>query len=127
MPENDRNLLEALRAELNFVEKGGYGRSVETPWQPTSIFRDSLVCLNYAEPEKVHPCEECLLFGFIPREDRQGVIPCHDIPLNDKGETIAMLEQRGDQGYLEETVKAWLRAAILRLEAAQAEPPPPAT
>jgi hypothetical protein len=27
---------------LDFIEKGGYGRSVRTPWQTKSTFQDSL-------------------------------------------------------------------------------------
>jgi hypothetical protein len=42
MPTDDRDVLEVLKAELDFIEKGGYGRSVRTPWLPTSVFQDSL-------------------------------------------------------------------------------------
>ena len=44
--KDDRKLLEILKAELSFIEEGGYGRSVRTPWLPKSIFQDSLSCLN---------------------------------------------------------------------------------
>ena len=40
-------------AELDFVEKGGYGRSVRTPWLPTSAFQDSLTCLSFGDPERM--------------------------------------------------------------------------
>jgi hypothetical protein len=39
MPTDDRVVLEVLKFELDFIEKGGYGRSVRTPWLPTSIFK----------------------------------------------------------------------------------------
>jgi hypothetical protein len=31
MPHDDRNTVEVLKAELNFVKKGGYGRSPREP------------------------------------------------------------------------------------------------
>ena len=33
MATDERDILELLKDELNFIEKGGYGRSVRTPWQ----------------------------------------------------------------------------------------------
>ena len=47
MAKDGRDILEVLQGELDFIEKGGYGRSVRTPWLPKSIFQDSLSCLNY--------------------------------------------------------------------------------
>jgi hypothetical protein len=105
-----------LKAELDFVEKGGHGRSVRTPWQPTSVFQDSLTCLNFASPQPTHPCSQCILISFVPPEFRSESVPCHYIPLNEAKETIAALEQRGDQQLLEETVKKWLRATIKKIE-----------
>ncbi len=37
MPKDDRDVLEVLKFELDFIEKGGYGRSVRTPWLPVSL------------------------------------------------------------------------------------------
>lgn len=116
MTKDDRDTLELLKAEFDFVEKGGYGRSVKTPWQPTSIFQDSPSCLNLGDPERTHPCSECLLIDFVPAEARAEDVPCHHIPLNAKGETIDELEWKEDQRHLEETVKGWLRSTIWRLE-----------
>ena len=39
MAKDERDILELLKAELDFVHQGGYGRSVRTPWQPKSIFQ----------------------------------------------------------------------------------------
>lgn len=118
MAKDERNLLELLKAELDFIEKGGYGRSVKTPWRETSPFRDSLTCVNYALPEKAHPCAECHLIDFVPREKDHEELPCHFIPLNEAGETVATLE--GDQAKLEETLKAWMRSKINEIEARDA-------
>jgi len=40
--KDDRDELETLKAELDFIEQDGYGRSVHTPWKLTVIFQDSL-------------------------------------------------------------------------------------
>jgi hypothetical protein len=116
MSYDDRDALEVLKAELDFLEKGGYGRSVKTPWQPTSIFQDSPSCLNLGDLERTHPCNECLLIDFVPAEDRNEDVPCHHIPLNTKGDTIDEIEWKEDQARLEETVKNWLRSKIDQLE-----------
>ena len=115
MADVDRDLLETLRFELNFLQQGGYGRSVRTPWKPTSIFQDSLSCLNYGLPERPHPCNECLLMQFVPQQARGESVPCHHIPLTDSGETLESLE--GNQQKLEEATIAWLKRAIAELEA----------
>jgi hypothetical protein len=119
MAKDDRDILEVLQAELGFIEKGGYGRSVRTPWKAKSPFQDSLSCINYAYSEKVHPCSECHLIDFVPGNRRSEDIPCHFIPLNESGETLEQLEGEDDQQKLEEALKAWLRAKIKEIEAAR--------
>ena len=52
MATDERDILELLREELDFIEKGGYGRSVRTPWQNKSTFQDSLSCINYGDPDR---------------------------------------------------------------------------
>jgi hypothetical protein len=120
MAKDDRDVLEALKFELAFLEQGGYGRSVRTPWKPTSIFQDSITCLNFGEPERVHPCSECLLIDFVPPEEREAAVPCHHIPLNARGETVDSVNRDDHQQELEEKLKEWLRVAIQRLEAQRA-------
>lgn len=116
MIQDDRDPIEVLKAELNFVVKGGYGRSVKTPWQPTSTLQDSPSCLNLGDPERTHPCSECLLIDFVPPDARAEDVPCHHIPLNANGTTIDELEWKENQTETEETVKSWLRATIDKLE-----------
>jgi hypothetical protein len=116
MAKDDRDILELLKEELDFVELGGYGRSVRTPWLPKSIFQDSLSCLNYGYPYRAHPCNECRLIDFVPPENRSETVPCHLIPLNDAGETVVDLEANDSQAKLEEALKNWLRAKISVIE-----------
>lgn len=107
-------------------EKGGYGRSVRTPWKPTSAFQDSLTCLNYGYPYRVHPCNECHLLEFVNPEHQLADVPCHFIPLNEAGETIEDLEAEENEAVLERKLKEWLRARIKSIEeerAAQAMAP----
>jgi hypothetical protein len=116
MSNDDRDILEVLKAELDFIEKGGYGRSVRTPQQPTSIFQDSPSCLNLGDPRRKHPCGECLLIDFVPAEEQREPVPCHRIPLNESGDTVEALEGEEDQQRLEEAVKDWLLAKIKQIE-----------
>jgi len=118
MARDERDIIDLLRCELDFVEKGGYGRSVRTPWKATSPFRDSLTCVNYALPQKAHPCSECHLIDFVPEDKRGEELPCHAIPLNSAGDTVDSLED--DQTRLEEALKEWMRAKIKELERGRA-------
>ena len=121
MATDERDLLELLKEELDFIEKGGYGRSVHTPWQSKSAFQDSLTCINYGYPYRAHPCNECHLLEFVSPEHRTQDIPCHFIPLNDDGETIQELESQDNQAKLERKLAEWLRARIKEIEEAGAE------
>ena len=43
-------------------------------------------------------------------------MPCHEIPLNSKGETIAWLYKSGTQEQLDDAVRSWLKSTIHTLE-----------
>ena len=116
MATDERDILELLKEELEFIEKGGYGRSVRTPWQEKSAFQDSLTCINYGYPYRAHPCSECHLLDFVDPQHRNEAVPCHHIPLNNDGETIEDLEARDNQAKLEHEVSTWLRAKINEIE-----------
>jgi hypothetical protein len=120
--QDDREILEILRGEVGFIEKGGYGRSVRTPWQPKSIFQDSLTCINYADPNHTHPCNECRFLDFVSSEHKSEAVPCHFIPLNETGETIAALELEDNEARLERKVKDWLRTRIREIEEERSKP-----
>jgi hypothetical protein len=114
--KDDRDILELLKQELAFIEKGGYGRSVSTPWLPKSTFEDSLTCLNYGYSYRAHPCSECQLTDLADREMRSEEAPCHFIPLNAAGETIEDLEAQENQSKLEANLKQWMRKKIKEVE-----------
>ena len=121
MSDDKRDILEVLKFELDFLEQGGYGRYVRTPWKPTSIFQDSLSCINFNNPEQPHPCNECMLTDFVPGEAQTEKIPCHHIPLNPHGETVHSMERQHSQVELEGAVRDWLRATIARIERERVE------
>jgi hypothetical protein len=117
MAKDDRDLVELLKDELAFIEQGGYGRSVRTPWLPKSMFQDSLTCLNYGYPFRAHLCSECHLLDFVSPHHRAEEAPCHYIALNEAGHTIEDLEQKANQSNMEFLLKKWLQARIAELEA----------
>src|SRR5438132_12793091 len=79
MRKDERDLLEVLKFELQFLEEGGYGRSPKTPWRPQYIFEDSLTCMNYDCNDHPGPCRDCVLTHLVPPERRSEEIPCRHI------------------------------------------------
>ena len=118
MVANLAEIIEQLKLERDIIRDGGYGRSVRTPWKPTTLFRDSVTCLNFGETVRKHPCNECLLWDHVPEADRDNDIPCHHIPLNENGDTISSLEVIGDRDKAEHALLDWLDQTIHRLEEA---------
>lgn len=115
MSEDRRDVLQVLRYELNFIEQGGYGRSAGTG-RGILPFRDTLSCLNFGEPHRPHACHECLLFDFVPEENRTEDVPCLFIPLDEAGRTAKQILETGDVNELQTAMKAWLHTIIARLE-----------
>lgn len=116
MSDDKRDILEVLKFELDFLDQGGYGRSVRTPWKPTSVFLDSPACINFNESGQPHPCTECRLTDFVPVKYLCEQVPCHHIPLNPLGETIYTMERQRTQIEMEQALREWLKATILRIE-----------
>lgn len=115
MPQDAHELVQVLRYELNYIEQGGFERDrallgTESPFQGT------IACINFGDPIQAHECRECLLSEFVPADKLTEDIPCHHIPLNAAGETIAGLIQKNDQGHMVAALKEWLHATIARLE-----------
>ena len=116
MQKDERNLLDVLKSELNFLEKGGYGRSPREPWRPELIFEDSPTCMNYDCKNDPAPCSVCVLMQLVPPEIRSGKIPCRQIPLNTGEETLDSLYRWSDQHDIEDTLRTWLVATIAEIE-----------
>jgi hypothetical protein len=117
MKRDERDLLDVLKFELEFVEKGGYGRSPREPWRPQFVFEDSPTCMTYDCKENPGPCSDCVLMHWIPDEHRDEKAACRKIPLGPSGETLDSLYRYADQHEIEEAVAGWLRITISKLEA----------
>lgn len=116
MVKDERDLLDVLKFELNFLEKGGYHPSPREPRKMNFIFEDSPTCMNYDSKENPGPCTECVLMGLVPPEQRNQTIPCRHIPLNAEGETLDSLYRSAEPQDLEDIYGRWLRATIAKLE-----------
>ena len=124
MPQDNRNLVETLKSELDFLNKGGYGRSPRTPWKPQLIFEDSPTCMNYDSKDNPRPCSECLLMQFVPPESRGEKVPCRHIVLDEEGLSVDSFYQYGSQSELEESLRHWLEKTIANIEAQTSESKP---
>jgi len=121
-----QDMIDQLKLERSILRDGGYGRSVRTPGKAEQLFRDSVTCLNVGQTVRRHPCSDCLLWEFVPKEHLEEDIPCHHIPLNDGLETIAAMEEKGDREGTEKALLEWLDRTIVQLEeelARRATPP----
>jgi len=87
------------------------------------VFEDSLTCLNFGDPARPHPCNECLLMKFVPAELKDQAAPCRLIPLTDKGETVDYFYRCGTQLELEEALASWLRNQVSRIEEQREQAP----
>jgi hypothetical protein len=117
MSQDERDILDVLKFELNFLKKGGYGRSPREPWRAQLFFEDSPSCMNYDTKGNPTPCSECALMPFVPPESRDAKVPCRQIPLNQSGQTLSDLYQGGTQQEIEDAMADWLRKAIAEVEA----------
>lgn len=113
-----KDMIDALRLEIQVIEKGGYFPSVHDPRTTPRRFRDSVTCLNMGLGKKKYPCSSCFLIDFVPSEYKSSNDdPCHKIPLNAKGDTVDSLERESDQDKLQAAVLGWLKTTLARLEA----------
>ena len=112
MREDDAEILKMFQFELRFLEDGGYGRSHRARWRASYVFEDSLTCLNFNDATHPHPCAECPLMEFVPRQFRGESAPCRFIPLTQNGESVDYFYRAGTQVELEEALACWLRKQI---------------
>lgn len=111
-----REVLDKLKYELGALEYGRTKRSVHLPWEETSFFQDSVTCLNYGQDGRPKPCARCMLIPYVPENSRNETVPCHHIPLDEKGNTIENLDRGYNRHSVEEAVIGWLRAKISEIE-----------
>jgi hypothetical protein len=120
VPKSSPEILNLLKQELAFLERGGYGGAL--PWRPVSIFLDSPSCPNRLDAEQSTPCPECWLYQFVPECFHQEMSPCHFIALNQDGESVHSMSRQYTQAEVVEAVRGWLRAEIRRIAGLEGQP-----
>jgi hypothetical protein len=110
-----------LKAELEFLETGGYKHSSRSPWRAPYIFEESPSCPNSSDRSRPHLCEECWLIEFVPPDLRNEQIPCRFIQLTASGATVDSLYRCGTVRETEEALRKWLHERIHELESELAE------
>jgi hypothetical protein len=116
MPD-ERKLLDVLKAELAFLEGGGYSNRARFPWRPNFVFEDSPTCLKFGATKESPPCSECLLMQFVPEDRKKLAYPCRQIPLTPVGESVTHFYECGTEEELEKALKGWLERKVAELEA----------
>ena len=116
MAADPRDIVAVLKAELRFLESGGYHRAPQNSWKAPSMFLDSPICPNFGKLDRPHACTDCLLIDFVPPHFLDENIPCYFIPLNKEQETVNSLERQAHLSEMEEVVRQWLVTTIARLE-----------
>jgi hypothetical protein len=118
--QDPKQVIATLKAELAFLQKGGYRRGARYPWRPNFVFEDSPTCLNYQDQLERQPCAACPLIDFVPGEWREIRFPCRHIHLTDQGETVTTFYEWGTEEELEKALEGWLKRTIRDLEDGQA-------
>lgn len=120
VPNSRLEIVNLLKKELAFLERGGYGGSM--PWRPVSMFLDSPSCPNRLDVERKTPCSQCWLFQFVPQRFREEMAACHFIPLNADGESVHSMSRQYKPAEVEAALKMWLEAEIRHLQALESQP-----
>ena len=107
MATDKRDLLAVLKAELAYLERGGYRQTTRAVWRPHFVFQDSPACLNFDTAQAPRPCSDCVLMQLVPENAAKQKIPCRYIPLDERGKTIDWFYRCGTEEDLESAVQGW--------------------
>jgi hypothetical protein len=121
MKTDKRNLLDVLKKELEFTEKGGYRNHTRATWRPQFLFQDSPTCPNFEPTDHPTLCSDCIISQLVPLEATSRKIPCRSIPLNEQGDTLDLLYRTATAEETEGKFAQWLKTTIAKLEREQAE------
>ena len=111
-----QKILDVLKAELAFLEQGGYRAHPRYPWRPNFVFEDSPTCINFTDREERRPCSECHLIDLVPEDRRGAQYPCRHILLTSRSETVSSFYEWGTEEELETALGEWLRRTIREME-----------
>ena len=121
MTNDKQDLLDVLKAELEFLEKGSYRHPARAAWRPQFMFQDSPSCLNFDPTQHPKSCSDCALMQLVPADSQERKFPCRYIALNEQGDTLGSLYRTGTQEEIESVFMQWLKTTIVGLERAKAE------
>jgi hypothetical protein len=116
MEKNLHIVLNLLKRELEFLERGGYKRSPASPWRAPYMFEESPSCPNHLDRTRQTRCEDCWLMQFVPNDLHSEQIPCRFVPLTPDGLTVDTLYRCATRAESEEALRAWLRQHIREIE-----------
>ena len=118
MRKDERDLLEVLKCELEFLERGLYHFAVKFPWRPQFFLEDSPTCPNYVAAGNCRPCScsDCVLIALVPADFQARDRACRHIPLTSDNETLDSLYRSTDLAETEQVFRDWLRNTITKLE-----------
>ena len=116
VPLETKEIVTQLKLQRDILREAGPGRPLRRAWKEERLFRDSLLCLNVDEDFEKHPCNKCLLWDWVPARHRYECIPCHFIPLDVHGNSIAALEAAGKRQEAGQALLEWLDSTIQKLE-----------
>ncbi len=114
MPITHADLVDLLKRELLFLEQGGY-ISTAPPWRRALLLEDSLTCPARAL-RRACLDQPCPWLAFVPLRHQAAKTPCRHIAIGKRGETIDLLYRTATSEEYEDCFRAWLVAAIKRLE-----------
>ena len=117
MSSDERELLAVLKAELAFLEKGGYRNGPGARPRQKFVFEDSPTCLNFNRTKDPRPCRDCVMTTLVPADCLGEKFPCRHIALNEAGFTVDTYYRLGTFDEAEDAVRNWLRKKIADLEA----------
>src|SRR5271165_1856846 len=115
MVPSRRDVLKLLKAELAFLEGGGYRGSNRLPWRAPYVFEESPSCPNSSDRQRSHACEDCWLIEFVPPDLRDEQVPCRFIPLG-ANLSVDSLYRYGTPEETEQALRKWLQARIREME-----------
>jgi hypothetical protein len=121
MQINRQTVLQLLKSELEFLDKGGYKHHPRSRWRAPYVFEDSPSCPNSSDRARSHPCDECWLMQFVPAELGEEQIPCRFVDLTGAGVTVDSLYRCGTPAESEEALRSWLQRRIHELESELSE------
>lgn len=116
MQTNRQTVLQLLKSELEFLDKGGYRHHPRSSWRAPYIFEDSPSCPNSSNLARRHLCEECWLMQFVAPDLREEQVPCRFVDLTGNGVTVDSLYRCGTPVESEEALRTWLQRRIHELE-----------